>query len=164
CKCMLCRASNSRYEAACAVRRREGITNRYVSAEAARAHLERLSTMGVGYKSVADSAGVARSIVSAIKYGWRRQIREETERRILSVDACAIADRALVSAGPTWQLIDELLRDGYTKQQLARWMGYPRTLQFRRTSVTALTASRVERLYRLIRDGRLARGDERKAV
>jgi hypothetical protein len=59
CKCMLCRAANSRYETERAVARKNGDWNGIVDARAARRHILKLSKAGVGYKSVADAASVA---------------------------------------------------------------------------------------------------------
>lgn len=163
CKCLLCRAANSRYETGRAACRRLGAANRVVPAERARLHIEALGAAGVGYKSVADAASVARTIVAGIKYGWRRQIREHTERRILAVDRESVADGARIPAGPAWRLLDELIRLGYTKRQLAVWMGHG-SIQLNRDFITARNASRVERLYRLIQAGKLQRGDNRRMV
>ena len=58
CKCMLCRAANSRFETERAVARKNGDWNGIVDARAARRHILKLSKAGVGYKSVADAASV----------------------------------------------------------------------------------------------------------
>jgi hypothetical protein len=74
------------------------------------------------------------------------------------VDADARADRALVPARRTHKLIRELVNDGYTKRFLARQLGYTgQGLPFSRPSITARNASRIERLYRLIEQGRVSR-------
>jgi len=64
CKCMLCRAANSRYEAERGVARKNGDWNGIVDARAARRHILKLSKAGVGYKSVADAASVAHTVVA----------------------------------------------------------------------------------------------------
>jgi hypothetical protein len=51
-----------------------------------------------------------------------------------------------------------MVRDGYTRLWIARQLGYKSTgLQFRLPTVSALNASRVERLYRRIEEGRVSR-------
>lgn len=121
CRCMLCRAANSRYETERAALRRIGQGNGLVPADRARRHVEKLSRAGVRRRSVAAAAGVAASIIADIRKGERTQIRRDTERRILAVDAGAVAGKGLVDAGPTWRLIDQMVADGYTKYQIARW-------------------------------------------
>ncbi len=158
CRCMLCRAANSRYSCQAQRKHDAGETGHIASAEAARKHLLKLSHQGVGYKAVAKACDVAASVMLEVRNGRRRRIRQTTERRILAVDREAVADGALVSAGPTWRLLDELILGGYSKAQLARWLGYATpALQINRRQITAATASRVERMYRLVQEGRLSR-------
>ena len=159
CRCLQCRAANSRYEVERSARRRSGEWNGVVPAERARLHIEELSDRGVGFKSVAAAAGVATSIVGAIKYGQRRQIRAETERRLLAVDEGAAPASRLIPSGPTMRRIQQLLDLGYTKRQLAAWMAYKnRAVQFGKTAtITLKNAVRVERLCRKIELGLLQR-------
>ena len=92
--------------------------------------------------------------------GKQHKIRKHHADRILAVDRMAIADCALVSAARTWTLLNELLAEGYTKTFLARQMGSRAkrpSLQIEAHRITALTASKVERLYRRIREGRVFR-------
>jgi len=72
----------------------------------------------------------------------------------------AIADGALVPAGPTWKLLNKLLEAGYTRMFLAKQLGSRAkrpVLQVQAERITALTASKVERLYRRIKEGRVSR-------
>jgi hypothetical protein len=160
CRCLLCRAAKSRYNCQRELARKQGDTRDLVSAAAARAYIRKLSKIGVGYKTVADAAGIARSITMEIRSGKRTQIRQSTERKILAVDKAAIADKSLVSAAPTWRLINELLEDGYTKTQLAKWLGSKAkvpTLQIQPEWITAKKALQVQRMFDAIRAGRLRR-------
>lgn len=157
CHCMLCRAANSRYETDRDAARREGDTRGIVLAAAARAHILDLGERGVGYKAVAEASRVSKTIVFQIRQGKRLKIRQSTERAILAVTEEARGDASLIDAAPTWTLINELLAEGYTKVQLAHWLGYAHALQFKKKLITARSASRVERIYRLVRDGRLMR-------
>jgi hypothetical protein len=151
CKCVPCRAANSRYETERAAARKAGLSNGIVSSKKARRHILMLASVGVGYKAVADASDVWKTIVLSIRTGGRQRIRQETERRILSVTKDACADGALVDADPTWKKIAELQVEGFTKSELARRLGY-RTpaLQFKHSEVLASTASKVERFYRQI--------------
>lgn len=148
CRCLPCRAANSRYASERQAARKNGDWNGLVSTSAARSHLRKLSRQGVGYKSVAEAAGVAKTILQEILFGNRKKIRRRTEQKILSVTKAAIADGALVSAEVTWKRIQWMLDEGYTKKAIAQMLGYKRALQIGKFAVTARTASRVERLWR----------------
>jgi hypothetical protein len=149
CRCMLCRAANSRYETMRAAARKRGEWNGLVSADAVRAHLFALSDAGVGYKSVAAAAGVGHTTLMKIRAGRKLHLRRQTERRILDVDQSCIADGALVDARPAMRLIRSLLREGYPALRLCRFLGYKgQGLQFNDRRMTARNALRVERLYR----------------
>ena len=158
CRCMLCRAANSRYQVGRNKARREGDVRDLVGAGAAVAHIKRLGRRGIGYKAVAAAAGVALSVVQGIRAGTQTRIRASTERAILAVDTDAHAAGALVDAAPAWRLIGRLVADGYTKVWLARQLGqHGAGLQLGKTRMTARSASRVERLYRMIQAGRISR-------
>lgn len=158
CKCVPCRAANSRYETERFQARRNGDWNGYVSAATAREWLSRLSKKGVGRHSVCAASGVSDTILYAIITGRRLKIRARTERRILAVDESCRADRSYVPAEPTWVLIRQLLRDGYTKGWIAMQLGQKTpALQLNKRIVTAKNASRVKRLVRMIEAGRVSR-------
>lgn len=127
--------------------------NGLVSADGVRAHLKRLSRQGVGKRSIAIAADVNHSVLSEILAGRTHQLRAQAARRILATDRDAIADHALVPAGPTWRRLRRLLSEGFTKSELARRLGSrSRTpaLQFKNRYVLAKTAARVERFYRIV--------------
>lgn len=148
CRCDACRRANSDYEKMRIHARENGDWNGIVPAGKARRHLQRLQRQGVGTRMVAASADVPRSIVSGILAGRRRNARARTVRKILAVSAAQCGDAALIDAGPTWRLIDELLEEGFTKKRLATELGYrTRALQIGRERVTVRTAARIRALY-----------------
>lgn len=149
CKCLHCRMANSNYETGRARARRAGEWNGLVDATPARTHLRRLSRKGIGYKTTADAASVARSVVAKIVAGTKLRIRASTARRILKTTVAARADGSPVAAAPTWRLINELLEEGFTKARIARELGSKTpALQIRRGFVRARTALLVEKLWR----------------
>jgi hypothetical protein len=150
CRCMLCRAANSRYETMRAAARKNGDWNGIVSAKLARRHIQKLARQGVGRRAIAAASDVADSIVHAIKTGRKKMIRKRTETKILAVSADARGDKSLVPAKHTWVLINRLLRHGFTKTALAQRLGYARAIQFDKEFVTARNALKVERFYRRI--------------
>ena len=152
CRCADCRRSNTEYERGRAAARKAGEWNGIVPAERTRAHIASLALAGVGRRQVADASGVAESIVVGIARGDRKNVRAATERAILGVNGQAIADRALIDAGPTWQLLDELVATGYSKAHLARELGHSSpAIQIRRTQCTVRTAYDVQRLHQRLR-------------
>jgi len=124
-------------------------------ARRARLHIVKLGRLGVGYKQVADVASVPTCIVMRIRSGRRKKIRARTERRILAVNRHAIAKHAVIPAGPTWRRINFLLKEGLTKAELGRRLGYACAIQYNKDRITASNALKVERLYRqLVATGR----------
>jgi hypothetical protein len=158
CKCLPCRAANSRYNTHRELKKAQGHSNGIVDAAAARAHIKMLSRRGVGRRAVVTKSGVSKTIVAQIRSGERKHIREETERRILAVTQKDRLPAARVSGKKTWMLLDELIERGYTKTQLAHWLGCKsRGLQIKRDMVTVKTAKRVAELYQKIQDGLMRR-------
>lgn len=149
CRCEACRRANTLHARERAAARARGETNGLVSSERVRAHLQLLSSRGVGYKTVADSALVATSVVARIAQGQALHVREQTARRILAVTEAAAADKAVIPGAPTWKLLDELLACGYTKTRIATELaGKPvRVLQIKRDAVTVRTAALAKRVY-----------------
>jgi hypothetical protein len=148
---MLCRAANSRYETERALARKNGDWNGIVSAEPLRCYLRQLSSRGVGYKTVASAADVSKTVLAAVLSGSKRNVRARTLRRCMEVTPDAIADKALVKAGRAWAQLNQLLEEGFTKAELARRIGKKKpALQLGKTRMTAINASRVERLYRTV--------------
>lgn len=154
CRCVPCRAANSSYETERAAARRRGEWNGLVCAKRAVAHIRDLSYKGVGRKQVADAAGLSPTTISLYMSGKRTKVRAMNERKILAVDAGAVADHALVSARPTWTRINWLLSEGFTKGDLALRLGYKtKNLQIGRRRCLAITALKVEQFYNKIRLG-----------
>lgn len=148
CRCLKCRCANSNYETRRAAARRRGEWNGLVDAAAARRHLRALSRRGVGYKTAADAASIARSIVAKILTGERQKIRAQAAKRLLALTPAARADHSLVSASHTWRLIEWLLKEGFTKARIARELGKKApALQIRRNFVLARTQLAVEKLW-----------------
>lgn len=161
CRCLLCRAANSSYERDRATARKQGDRRAMVDATRARRHMESLSRRNVGTRIVADIAQLTRTVVLRIRSGEARHIRQDTEKRILAITPDCLGDGALIDARPTWLMLDDLLRGGYTKLQIAEWLGVGK-LQFSRKQVTARTAQRVRQLYTRIQAGLMRRADSVK--
>ena len=158
CHCLLCRAAHARYNAASDRRTRRGITNRVIPADRAREHLRKLSAMGIGRRAVRAATDLSETILYEVSRGMRLQIRQETERRILAVNESARSDHSLVDAAPTWRLLNELGERGYSKAQLAHWLGKKTpALQLSKRKILASHAVQVQRLYAKVEAGLLRR-------
>ena len=154
CKCVPCRAASSRYESERQKKRKAGLANPIVPADKAREHILKLSDIGIGYKTVADIAGLAPTTVFKIRSGERKNLRRLNEKAILAVDETALPDAALVPAAPVWRMVRWFLREGFSKAELARRLGYKtRALQLNKDFVTAANALKVRKLYNQIRLG-----------
>lgn len=151
CRCAPCRAANTAYQRARTKAKIYGRANPLRPVAAVVRHLRSLARAGVGVRPISDAAKVAGSTIRKVLAGQRLHLREATARRLLAVTADVIADGALVPAGPTWKLLDELIDEGFTRTDLARRLGSKGrrpTLQIRRDRVEAATAAKVERLHR----------------
>jgi hypothetical protein len=156
CRCMLCRAANSRYQTQRDLAKKNGDWNGIIPALRAREHLKMLQRRGIGRRLVAEICGVSQSMLADIKQQRKLNIRARTERAILSVTLEARANKTLVKASHTWALLNSLLREGFTQTDLARRLGSRAktpALQIRGHVVTAENAMKVERLYRQVMAG-----------
>lgn len=152
CRCQDCRLANTEYEKQRARARKEGDWNGLVPAQQARQHMAMLSAKGIGRRTVRDITGVSNTILCAIIAGRKTTIRARTQKLILGITEAAAPDSALVPAGPSWALIEELLADGYTKAALARAMGSASgKLQLCRDRITVRNAYEVARVHERLR-------------
>lgn len=154
CRCVPCRAANSRYSVECDWRRRNWEGNPLVPADLARQHILALAGQQVGRRAVAAASDTPESTISAIRDGRRLHVRRRTEERILAVGDQQRSDASLVPAAGMWRQIGELLAEGFTTAELARRLGYRNpVLQFRQDLVLAKTVLKVEKFYRAIMAG-----------
>lgn len=154
CRCVPCRAANSRYESARLRARAAGAWNGIVDAAPARAHLLELRWLGIGRRTVHKLAKVSDSVLQEILAGRKKRCRAETLRRILWIEADQRYCRgtALVDAAPTWRLINDLLAEGYSRRRIADAMGYKNgVIQLRRDVIAAKNRTRVFKAYQLLK-------------
>jgi len=161
CRCEPCRLARSQYLSDTKWRLSRG-HGRSVSTERARRHILELSRRGMGYLAVAEAASVNHGIVWGIRQGVRKRARWATVERILRVDLSCARAGTRVPAGPTWRILNELIDRGFSKRQIAIWMGFRgkgSSLQLRHDLVTAENAARVRKVKSLLDAGKLRRGD-----
>jgi hypothetical protein len=131
-----------------------------IPATETRKHILKLSRRGIGVGTIADCAGVSATVVGLVRCGVKRIIYNTTAERVLAVDETAQQNKQIVSARESHHILNTLVEYGYTKRQLAIWMGYsgPNPRFPYRDKITAKTALRVTKLVRLLEDGKLKRG------
>lgn len=149
CRCLPCRSANSLYETQRAARKRAGRGNQLLPAGRARSHLSTLSRNHFGRRAISRISGVSQALLCRIRTGKQRVIRKDTERRILAVCVQHASGHMLVKAAPTWKLLGRLMKEGFSKAELARRIGVSR-LRPVKTWTTAATAARVRAFYNKI--------------
>lgn len=168
CRCDVCTMANRRYASYQGKRKRiEEAGGRYdsgpwaapfVPAQSVRDRIEAFAELGVGYKRLAELAGVGHTALFQVKSGARLRIRRETEAKVLAVPLVPdLAPGALVSSDETKRLLRVILRQTrWPKSRLARELGTEgaKALQLGKTpQVTRRTADAVAALgYRLMVD------------
>jgi len=155
CRCLPCKAANSRYETERAAARRRGEWNGLIDAGPVRKHLTDLSQRGIGRDTIADLTGLAVTTIDLLRTGKRQQIRAMNAKRILAIDPrSVVTDAQLISAEPTWKIIHWMLNEGFTRGEIAKRLGYQtRALQLNKHRITARNAQKVEQLYNRLRLG-----------
>lgn len=155
CRCEECRKANTDYARARTEARRRGEWNGVVLADRARAHILALSQAGVGRRAISDVTNLDPALIAAVRTGRKTKIRAINERLILAVTPDMGAENSLVPAAPTWSLIKELLKAGFTKGRIARELNGSRLLQLSKNKVTLRNAAAIARIHR-----RLINSDE----
>jgi hypothetical protein len=151
CRCFGCRVANANYEYDRQRRNASGRSD-LVDAAPVLEHLEQLRRAGVGRRQIAAAAGVSPTVLQKLLRTERptRRVRRDTADRILAVDPTDAADGARIRARRTWVLVEEMLRTGWTRRDIARRLtGNADTLalQLGRRRVTAANARKVARLH-----------------
>lgn len=149
CRCFKCRRSNSDYERGRIAARICGDWNGIVPAARARRRLTKLRSAGIGRRAVRAATDIGDTVLQEIITGKKKNIRARTERLILAVTNAAAFDGAYVSAARTWNQINQLRREGFTKRRISAEIGKGgRCLQFGKKRITVRNAAAVDRMWR----------------
>ena len=152
CRCDDCRIAAVTYNKVLERRRSKGIETLFDNTEA-REHLRWLSANGVGWRTVHEQTGLSQTAINNIRLGRFRRSRRETIDAILAVGTHNRAGGGRVDAGPTWRLIEDMLRYGYTKTYIAGRLGSSAkrpALQIKRDLVLQSTADAVAELHAVL--------------
>lgn len=133
CRCLPCRSAHTTYETK-RVRDNAYRRPRQVAAEPVRAHVRSLmaprkgSSRGMGWKRIAETAGVPTGTVWKLLYGVPSEGRPPSRRvRVSTADALLavtedLADGATVPAKPTRKMLDAMVAGGFCKAELGRYV------------------------------------------
>ncbi|MFM9373305.1 hypothetical protein [Streptomyces sp. Da 82-17] len=159
CRCEPCRTANRQAENHRYRQQAYGRWQPYVDARPARAHVRMLMEYGLGWKRIADLAGVGRGTVEKLLYGAAhrgmepsKRVRPETATRLLAVRPVGerLGGAVLVDATGTSRRLRALVAAGWPQAQLAARLGvqagnFGKSL--RSEQVLAATERAVRKLY-----------------
>jgi len=170
CRCQPCTEANRLYQ-----RQRDRHERRvrfgiedprpaFIDATETRQHLDWLRRVGVGKRQIHAETGISVTTIWKIRNGTVTKIRRATAEKLLAVGRSKAAGGARVDAKPTWKLINDMLKHGWTKTAIAKALGSKAktpALQLGRRTVTARQARAVQQLhhqamFRIVEDRRIA--------
>lgn len=122
CRCKPCRDAHRLYETSRARRIAYGREGRLVDAQPAREHIRHLQAADMGYRRVAELAGVGRVTVQKI-LGGRARIDRDVAAKILAVRAGSPAPARVVDATGTQRRLQALVALGWNQNRLAERLG-----------------------------------------
>lgn len=162
CRCAECADAARKYNRDLEERRKNGTSNPRVPADAARAHIEKLSEAGIGYLRVSRLAGVNHNIVWNIKRGERKNCSFQTEQKILGVTEDMVSEGTTIDAKETMGKVQELLNLGMSKSAIARRSGAKGpVLQIGPKLVMRKTARKIAEIYDDVMENGLPDDDRR---
>ena len=163
CRCLPCTEANRERsrELRRARSRPDAVEVKLVPALRARRHLDQMAELGIGYKTVCRTVGVAVQNGQNILYGgWRRdstgkrrrrpparRISPELEAAILSFRPEMANGRQYVDGAATWALIEDLKARGFYRSWIAEQLGVSPSNLNQTRLVTAARARKVEALH-----------------
>lgn len=149
CRCDSCTDANREKQAY-----REQHGTELVDARRARGWLRILMARGATQKGLARASRINVKTLLEIASGETRRILPDTERALLALTPSTVrlaaAPGTRVDAGPTWELLDDLIERGFPKSWIARELGKGQTLQLSRTTISAGNATAVAQLHQRI--------------
>lgn len=168
CRCTPCKDANRKAENHRYRQQAYGRWEPYIDAAPARAHVRMLMDYGIGWKRIAEMAGVGRGTVEKLLYGARHRgmepskgLRPETARRLLAVqpEGARLGGGVSVDATGSHRRIRALVAAGWPQAQLADRLGMQRS-NFGKTMRSERVLASTERAVRNLYD-QLWRADPR---
>lgn len=131
CRCKECVEAHRIYERNAARRRRrvkygiEPPSNKKTDATEAREHIKFLTAKGIGLGAIANQVGTYRSTIQYIKRGDYENISTQLANKILAIPAIPREANAFIDAKPVHDLVQQLVKKGVTKKEIALASGIP---------------------------------------
>lgn len=122
CRCWRCRRGNAAYNRKLEENRRRYGPNDLVPTDRAREHLRYLQQFGMGHKTVARHAGLAKTVLAEILWYGKKHMRRRSEARVLAIHPTLdmLPRQVKVPAEETVAKIRQLIRWGYPKSLINR--------------------------------------------
>ncbi|WP_426568138.1 hypothetical protein [Streptomyces canus] len=125
CRCPKCKRANRRQENVRTRLQAYGRWQPYVDAEPVRQHVRALEAYGIGWKRVAQLAGVPAGVVGKLLYGARgkaptKGLRPDNAAKLLAVQAVPENLATPVDGTGTRRRLQALIAGGWPQSQLAR--------------------------------------------
>ena len=163
CRCQLCTEANTVYQRGLDRENRAraygiDVEPRLIDATPSRERLLLLRRNGIGLRTVEKLTGLDREgTLQQIISGETKRVRPDTYDLIMSITYDDRPGGTLIPAGPTWQLLNKLIKAGHTRTAIATAIaGKPtRALQIERKQVRLDTSRKVEQVYRELMGDRL---------
>jgi len=154
CRCKPCTEANTVYQRGLDRENRAraygfDVEPRLIDATPSRERLLLLRRNGIGLRTVEKLTGIDRKTALQIISGETKRVRPDTYDLIMSITYDDRPGGTLIPAGPTWQLLNKLIKAGHTRTAIATAIaGKPtRALQIERKQVRLDTARKVEQVY-----------------
>lgn len=150
CRCDFCRKANREYAKRRALAQIRGDWNGLIPTDGVRAHLQRLSKIGIGKRTIQEASKVSLTVIEEIRSGKKTMVRARTAKKLLAVTE-ANKKVKFVSADETWRMLRHLCKLGYSKAEISERLGNKtRAIQIRKTIIEVETAAKIQRLYKEI--------------
>lgn len=156
CRCHPCKEANRAY-----ARQRQRHQRRveygleapqpaYVDTSEAREHLNWLSSIGIGKRTVHQVTGVSLSAIQQIRQGTQTRARATTVDKILAVGRHKSHARIFVNPQRAWAMLDAMIDAGLTRAEISRRLGNTTpSIQYSRTRpMYRSTEARIEAVYK----------------
>jgi hypothetical protein len=137
CRCEPCRVAHRLYERQKnreRSREKMGLELRpvrFVDPAEARDHLLFLRSKGVGSRAVAEKTGFSHHFIQSVANGRAKRIGKKYADSILAVSINDILKGQYVPVGNANELIDDLLARGFSRRQIAKGIGTPKSADLR---------------------------------
>jgi hypothetical protein len=122
-----CCEARYRYNKQYELRRRQTGGRTTVDAKDCAQRLRQLHRAGHSYPVIAQASGLDRRSLQAIADGKSKRVQLRTERQILALTAsdCRVVTRGYLPSSPTYALVDELVKAGWSRYWVQQRIGWP---------------------------------------